>query len=75
MNLSEAELGKNYVVEKITLSEEEMRRILDMGLTKGTKIKIINSKKDGPMIIGLRGTYLAIGRKYALGIIVLEMKS
>ena len=75
MHLSEARLSKTYIVEKITLSGEEKRRILDLGLTNGTKIKIINLKKDGPMIISVRGTYIAIGRKYTLGIMVLEMES
>ena len=75
MNLSEAILGKYYKIDKIMLSEEEKRRILDLGLTKGTKIKVINLKKNGPMIILVRGTYLALGRKYALGIMVLEMKT
>ncbi|MBR5809281.1 MAG: ferrous iron transport protein A [Clostridia bacterium] len=73
MNLSDAKTGKSYIIEKIEFQEEEKHRILDLGLTKGTKIKVINLKENGPMIILVRGTYLAIGRKYVLGIVCREI--
>lgn len=73
MKLSEAKVGKTYIVEKIELSEEKKYRIQDFGITKGTKIEVINLKNNGPMIVGVRDTLLAVGREFSLGIIVQEM--
>lgn len=73
LNLSDAKAGKNYIIEKIELSEDKKRRIMDLGLTKGTKIKVINLKNNGPMIIEARGTRFAMGREFSLGIMVREL--
>ncbi|MBQ7986730.1 MAG: ferrous iron transport protein A [Clostridia bacterium] len=72
MNLSEAKVGQSYIIEKLELSEDKKRRILDLGFTKGTKLKVINLKNNGPMIICARGTRLAMGREFSLGIMVQE---
>ncbi len=73
MKLSEAKEGKNYLIEKIELLEDKKSRIMNLGLTKGTKIKVINLKNKGPMIIMARGTRLAVGREISLGIMVQEL--
>ena len=74
MNLSGAEIGKTYEIKKIELSEDKKSRLLDLGLTKGTKIEVVNFFKNGPMIVSVRGRRLAMGREYILGIVVLEME-
>lgn len=75
MRLSGAETGKCYIVESIQLPEDKKRRILDLGITENAKITVENLKTDGPMIISVRGTRLALGRKFSDGIIVWEMKA
>jgi len=71
--LSEAKAGNNYIVTKIDLSEEKKSRIMNLGLLIGTKIKVINQKNNGPMIIHERGTDIAIGREYTSEIFVQEL--
>ena len=73
MRLSGAEIGKHYRVERIELPEDKKRRILDLGLTQNAEITVDSLKNNGPMIISVRGTRLAIGRKLCNGIIVGEM--
>jgi len=46
------------------------RRLADMGLLPGTKIKVVNSMRPGPIIIDLRGSRLALGYGIAQKIMV-----
>ena len=48
------------------------RRLQALGLNDGTKIKILNRKKKGALIIQVRGTRLAIGKHISSGIEVKE---
>lgn len=68
MTLSEGKKACTYIVEDINLKEETKQRLHMLGLTKGTSVHILNRKKSGTMIIKLRGTRFAIGRKIADGI-------
>ena len=43
-----------------------------LGMTHGTEILVLNKKPSGPMIIKVRGTRFAIGRKFCDGIILEE---
>lgn len=49
------------------------RRLADMGLTPGTKIRVINSQMSGPIIIDFRGSRLVLGRGIAQKIMVEEL--
>ena len=46
------------------------QRLADMGLTPGTKLKVINSQMPGPILIDLRGSRLVLGHGVALKIMV-----
>jgi ferrous iron transport protein A len=46
------------------------RRLSDMGFTPGGKIKIISREPNGPMLVELRGSRLALGRGVAHHILV-----
>jgi ferrous iron transport protein A len=48
------------------------RRLADMGLTPGVQIRVINSQMPGPVLIGLRGSRVALGRGVAQKILVKE---
>lgn len=47
-----------------------MRRLIDMGLTFGTKVRVLKSGGPGPTLIEVRGTRLALGRGVAMKIMV-----
>ena len=73
MVLSKALKGQNYIIEKIELKEDVTRRMHTLGLTDGTKISVLNKKRNGPMIIKVRGTRFALGKGFLDGIFIREM--
>ena len=74
MTLSAAKKGFSYTVEKIELDLKIKRRLQMLGMTHGTQISVLNKKASGPVIIKVRGTRFAIGKRFCDGII-LEDKS
>ena len=61
--------------EEVTVAEIRggrglVQRLADMGLTPGTKLKVINSQMPGPILIDLRGSRLALGHGVALKVMV-----
>lgn len=63
-NLSELEIGQTAVVKKLNIENKEIRRhLLDMGLTRGVKVKIKKKAPMGdPLDIEIRGYELAIAK-------------
>jgi DtxR family transcriptional regulator, Mn-dependent transcriptional regulator len=52
-----------------------LQRLLDMGLTPGTKIKVVKvAPMDGPVEVAVRGSKLAIGQDIACNVFVEEEK-
>ncbi len=68
MKLSEATYGKEYYIRSIELSEQIKHRLEILGMTVGTKAAVLNVKNNGPIIVRVRGSRFAIGRKFAEGI-------
>jgi len=61
--------------EEVTVAEIRggrglVQRLADMGLTPGTKLKVINSQMPGPILIDLRGSRLVLGHGVALKVMV-----
>ena len=46
------------------------RRLADMGLTPGLKVKVIRSHRFGALLLDVRGSRLALGRGLARKIMV-----
>lgn len=72
MSLLEGKIGSSYVVEELELDGAVERRLQAMGLTRGTRIQVLNNKKSGSVIFNVRGTRLAVGKKIAQAIKVRE---
>lgn len=68
MKLSDADCGKEYYIRSIDLNEQVTHRLEILGMTVGTKAAVLNMKNKGPVIVRVRGTRFAIGRKFAEGI-------
>lgn len=68
MTLSQGEIGKTYTVIGSTLDRDIETRLEVLGLTAGTKIQVMNRKKSGSIILKVRGTRLATGKKIAANI-------
>lgn len=68
MTLQNAKIGVGYTVNSLDLDIATMRRLQALGLTKGTKVKILNRNRGGSVILMVRGSRLALGKKIAVTI-------
>ena len=60
MTLYEGRVGGQYLVEDIKIESEISRRLQALGLIEGTRLKMLNRKGNGSLIIYVRGTRLAL---------------
>lgn len=65
MTLDKATIGKEYEVEGIELEIAVKRRLEALGITKHTKVTIINKNRSGSIILMVRGSRLALGKAIA----------
>ena len=70
--LNECEVGGRYVVAGVQVDESITRRLEALGVNEGTPVNILNKKGSGSVIIKVRGTGLALGRRLSEGITVRE---
>lgn len=74
MKLNECEKGDTCHVQSILVAEAIGRRLEALGVNERTPVTILNKKKSGSVIIKVRGTRLALGRRIAEGIEVEETR-
>jgi len=72
MTLYEGNNHQDLQVIGLRLQEAVMRRLSSLGILEGTRVSILNKKKNGAVIIKVRGARWAIGREIAKGIDVEE---
>lgn len=65
MTLRSGKIGSTYNVESINLDLVTMRRLEALGITRGTRIRILNRSSGGAVIFVVRGSRLAVGKKIA----------
>lgn len=66
MTLSNARHNQRYRIERLEGPDEECRRLLDLGLTPGEEMAIVQSVPLGdPLVVLVRGTRLALRRREA----------
>lgn len=68
MKLYEGNIGTTYLVESVHVEEAINRRLEALGVNENTRLLVMNKKKSGTMIIKVRGTRLALGRRITGGI-------
>lgn len=74
MTLYEGQTGGRYLVEDMKIESDISRRLQALGLIEGTRLKLLNRKRNGSLIIYVRGTRLALGKHITSGIEVEEVK-
>lgn len=74
MTLFEGECGSEYMVEGLFVEAALTRRLEALGLNDGTHLSVLNRKRNGAMIIKVRGTRLAIGKHISSYIEVVPVK-
>jgi ferrous iron transport protein B len=72
IKLSEAKPGAEITLHKILGGMGMERKLTEMGLLPGEKIQRVDSPKDGPVILLIKGAKVAIGKGMADKIIVEE---
>jgi ferrous iron transport protein A len=70
MPLSMASPGEAVKVIAVRAGWGLQRRLADLGLTPGVKVRVISSGRPGPVIIDVRGSRLALGYGVAHRIMV-----
>ncbi|HIW18589.1 MAG TPA: ferrous iron transport protein A [Candidatus Faecalicoccus intestinipullorum] len=61
MRLKEGTIGIEYTVSRLDLGIHLKDRLQSLGMITGTQIEVIHKKKNGTMVIDLRGTRFALG--------------
>lgn len=74
MKLYEGKIGKTYIVESVLVEQKITRRLEALGVNEQTPITVLNKKGSGTLIIKVRGTRLALGRRIAEGIDMREAR-
>ena len=72
MKLYEGNIGATYLVESVHVDDAINRRLEALGVNEDTRLLVMNKKKSGTMIIKVRGTRLALGRRITGGIDIKE---
>lgn len=70
MTILDGTINCAYTVTDISMEENIMRRLESLGINSGTRLLLMNRKRNGTVIIKARGTRWAIGRDIAVGILV-----
>ena len=72
MKLYEGNIGATYLVESVHVDDAINRRLEALGVNENTRLLVMTKKKSGTMIIKVRGTRLALGRRITGGIDIKE---
>ncbi len=75
MRLLDGDIGKTYVVADVQVEERITRRLEALGINEQTAVTVLNKKGSGSVIIKVRGTRLALGKKIAEGRTIQEVKA
>ena len=69
MTLADIEVGKTCTFERLNDTGEIRRRIMDMGITKGTQVSVVKVAPLGdPIDVTVRGYHLSLRRSDAANI-------
>lgn len=72
MKLHEGEIGKTYIVYSVMVDDTITRRLEALGVNEMTPVTLMNKKGSGTVIIKVRGTRLALGRRISEGLEIRE---
>lgn len=72
MTLYQTQKNQEYIIKGLFVEEAVTRRLQALGLNDGTKIRVLNKKKRGALIIQVRGTRLALGKHLSSNIEIRE---
>ncbi len=65
--------GRNGVIKSLKGGKGFLSRITSMGFTPSSKVTVIRNAEKGPLLVHLRDSFIALGRKEASRIEVTEV--
>lgn len=72
MKLNEGTIGQTYIVKSVLVDDTITRRLEALGVNELTPVTVLNKKGSGSVIIKVRGTRLAFGKRISEGIEIKE---
>lgn len=72
MTLKDARIGGSYIIGSMELDAVTLQRLGAMGMTRGTRVRLLNRNREGTVIIMVRGSRLALGKGITGSILVRE---
>lgn len=66
--------GSRVVVRRLGGGNEFANRLAAMGLSLGSSVKVLQNRGQGPVLVLVRDTRIALGRGEAMKILVEEIK-
>ena len=70
MPLAMASSGETVKVASVRAGWGLQRRLADLGITPGVRVRVVSSGKPGPVVLDVRGSRLALGYGVAHKIMV-----
>lgn len=74
IRLSDAPVGE-YIIVQLTAGRFQRRRLEDMGLGQGSRVRVLRGRHGGPVEVEAHGARLALGRGVASRILVTSVAS
>lgn len=74
MKLNETPIKQDFKIVQVQEEERLLRRLEALGILEGTRVHVLNRKRNGATIIKVRGSRWALGNDIAQGIEVEETK-
>ena len=71
-NLTCAKAGLNLIFISVEGGRGAMRRLTDMGLIPGERLKVLHNSGHGPVTVLIKGAKIALGHGLAAKVIVEE---
>ena len=72
MKLNETPIEQDFIIVRVQEEERLLRRLEALGILEGTRVHVLNRKRNGATIIKVRGSRWALGNDIAQGIEVEE---
>jgi len=72
--LNDVRKNTSVTLEELCNNRRLKQKLRDMGLTKGVEFKVVNNSNDGPVVVNLRGSKLALGHGMSKKIMVREIR-
>lgn len=73
VSISNLGSGTRAIVRNIQGGKNIISRLSAMGLSVGSEVEVLENRGQGPVLVRVRGTRIALGRGEALKIIVEEI--